>query len=121
MIVEKMKSPDNHIYRKRACCKDVFQPAVSTSSKQQAICVKGQLVSEIILNVLSLRILDKEMLISFGHRMNLRYVRYNKDVIANASAMLNRQQSLLWNLRPFGGNAVQIASLRIKLSADSFG
>ena len=121
MIVEKVKSSDDCINRKRACSKDVFQPAVSTSRKQQTICVKGQLVSEIILNVLSLRILHEKMLITFWHRMNLRYVRYDKDVIANASTMLNLQQSLLWNLRPFGCNAVQIASFRIKHSADSFG
>ena len=82
------------------------------------MCVQSQLMSEIILNVLPLCILHEEMLITFWHRMNLRYVCYDIDVIANVSTMLNRQQSLLWNFRPFGGNAVQIAALRIKLSAD---
>ena len=89
-----------------------------TSSEQQATGVKSQLMTEIVLNVLSLRIFGVKMLITFRHRMNLRYVRYDIDVIANALIMINRQQSLLWNLRPFGGNAVQIAALRKELTFD---
>ena len=118
MIVEQMKSSDNRINRQRTCCKDVFQPAVSTSRKQQPTCVQSQFMAEIVRNVLPLRILDEKMLITFRHRVNVRYMRYDINAIANASAMLNRQQSLLRNLRPFGCNAVQIAALRIKLSAD---
>ena len=47
-------------------------------------------MTEIILNVLPLRILHEEMLISFRHRMSVRYVRYDIDVIVYASAMLHR-------------------------------
>ena len=52
-------------------------------------------MAEIILNELSLCILDEKMLITLRHRMNLRYVRYDKDVIANAPTLLNRLQPLL--------------------------
>ena len=110
MIVEQMESSDNCTNRERTGSKDVFQPAVSTSREQQTICIQSQLVSEIILNVLSLPILDEKMPVSFRHRMNLRYVCYDIDVIANASAMLNRQQSLSGNLWPSSCYAMQMPS-----------
>ena len=91
-----------------------------TSCKQQAICVQSQLVTEIILNVLSLRILDEKMLITLRHRMNLRYVRYDIDVIANVSTLLNRHQSLLWNLWPNRCYAMQKPSYREESPADGF-
>ena len=94
---------------------------MSTSREQQASYVQSQLMTEIIKNVLPIRILHEEMLITFRHRVNVRYVRYDIDAIANASTMINRQQSLFWNLWPFGCNAVQKASLRIEFSAEGIG
>ena len=84
-----MEAAYDLVYRKWTGCKDVFQPAVSTSREQQATCVQSQLMTEIILNILPLRILHEEMLITFRHRMNVRYVRYDIDVIVYASAMLH--------------------------------
>ena len=109
MIVEQMKSSDNRINRQRTCCKDVFQPAVSTSRKQQPTCVQSQFMAEIVRNVLPLRILDEKMLITFRHRVNVRYMRYDINAIANASAMLNRQQSLSWKFWPSSCYAMQMA------------
>ena len=94
---------------------------MSTTRKQQATCVQSQLMTEIILNVLPLLILDEKMLIAFRHRMYVRYVRYDIDVIANAFAMLNRQQSFFGYLRPSSCYAVQVATIRKESSADGIG
>ena len=94
---------------------------MSTTRKQQATCVQSQLMTEIILNVLPLRILDEKMLIAFRHRMYVWYVRYDIDVIANAFTMPNLQQSFFGYLRPSSSYAVQVATIRKESSADGIG
>ena len=66
-------------------------------------------MAEIIKNVLPMRIFHEKILITFRHRVNLRYVRYDINAIANASAMLNRQQSLSWKFWPSSCYAMQMA------------
>ena len=111
MIVEQMEATDYCLNVVRTSRQNVFQSAMSATGKQESVHVQSQFVSEIILNVLPLCILDKEMLITFGHRMNLRDVSYYINIVCNASAMLNRQQSLFGNLRPSRCNAVKMPSV----------
>ena len=63
MPVEQMETTYDFVYGKRCGSKDVFQSTVSTASKQQAMGIEGQFMTEIVRNILSFSILGEEVLI----------------------------------------------------------
>ena len=46
-------------------------------------------MTEIVVNITTISVLYKQILITLWHRMNLRYVRQDKDVIADAFTLFN--------------------------------
>ena len=71
MPVEQMKATYDLVHGKRGGSKDVFQSTVSTASKQQAVGIEGQFMTEIVRDIRSFGILGKEVLIALRHRMHL--------------------------------------------------
>ena len=58
VIVEQMETTYNSRNGVRASRQNIFQPAMSATSKQEPVHIQSQFMAEIILNVLPLRILD---------------------------------------------------------------
>lgn len=78
-------------------------------------------MTEIIRDIRSFDILGEEVLIALRHRMHLRDVGNDIQVINYPTALLYEQQSLRWQLRPFCGDAVEISTLGKELPPEGVG
>ena len=73
--VEQVKASNNGLDRHWTGSQYILQAAMSATRKQQTIGIERQLMTEIIMHKVAVGILHVEVLITFGHGMNLRDVR----------------------------------------------
>ena len=88
MPVEKMETTYDFVHREWCGSEDILQSAMGTASKQQAVSIEGQLMTEIVGDICSFGILDEEVLITLRHRMHLRDAGNDIKVIGYPSALL---------------------------------
>ena len=121
MIVEQVEPSYNAVHGERTCCKDVLQTAVGAAREQQTVCIQRQFVTEVIPHTAAVGFLCEEVPVALRHRVDLGYVCHDVDVVADASAVFHRQQSLRWHLRPRCRDAVQALSPGVELSFEGIG
>ena len=114
--VEQMESSDYGMNWPRTSSQNVLQTAMCTARKQQNIDVQSQFVSKIIVYVVTLRILHKQMLIPFGHRMFLWNMSDNMKTIRNLTGLINHLEPLFISLWPLRSDAMKISSLGKELA-----
>ncbi len=78
-------------------------------------------MTEIVVDVLTISILHIEILISLGHRMNLRDMGNHMETFCDFTGMIYQNKSLIVYLRPLRSNTMQISSFGKELSAHGIG
>ena len=73
-------------------------------------------MTEIVVDKITINILHIEIHISFGHRMVLRDMSYNMDVLCYCAGLIYQDKSIIVNLWPLCSNTMEISSLRKELT-----
>ena len=68
-------------------------------------------MTEIVVDIVPVGILDIEMLIALGHWMNLRHMGNHMDAVCHFTGLVYQDKSVFVYRRPLRGNAMQITSL----------
>ena len=110
LSIAQVETTYNAMNRPRTGCKDVLQSTMSTAREKQAIDIQSQLMTEIVVDIISVGILNIKILIPLGHRVNLRDMGNSVDTFCYLAGMVYQDESVFTYLRPLCSNAMQIAS-----------
>ena len=78
-------------------------------------------MTEIVVDISPLGILHIEILISLGHRMNLRDMGYHMETFCDFAGLVYQDKSVIVYFWPLRSNAMQIPSFGKELTAHSIG
>ena len=68
-------------------------------------------MAEIVVDIISVGILHIEILITLGHRMNLRNMGNHMETFCNLAGLVYQDKPVIVYLRPLRSNAMQIPPL----------
>ncbi len=78
-------------------------------------------MTEIVVDIIPVDILNIEILIPLGHRINLGDMGNHVETFCDFAGLVYQNKSVIVYLRPLRSDAVQISSFGIKLSAHGIG
>ena len=73
-------------------------------------------MAEIVINVLPFCVLNEKVLVPFRHRVNMRDMCDDMQVVIYLATLADKHKSFFGNLRPFGSDAMQVFPFRIEFS-----